>query len=204
MKRIPSYFEMTRTVSEALRTGAPLVALESTVITHGLPRPQNLELAQSMEAEVGGLNAVPATVALMDGKIKVGLEPADMQRLASAQTVHKISTRDMGAALVNRWTGGTTVAATMFCAHHVGIKIFATGGIGGVHRGNGFDVSADLTALSEIPIVVVCSGAKAILDLPATREKLETLGIPVIGFQTGDFPAFYSTSSGLAVDFVAD
>ncbi len=204
MKQNPSFFQVAPPVAHALKTGAPVVALESTVITHGLPRPQNLQLAQSMEAEVTSLNAVPATVALMGGKIRVGLAADDMHQLASAETVHKISTRDIAAGLVHGWNGGTTVAATMFCARQTGIKIFATGGIGGVHRGNGFDVSADLTALAEIPIVVVCSGAKAILDLPATCENLETCGVPVVGFQTGDFPAFYSSSSGLPVDFIAD
>lgn len=203
MNRIPSSFKIHSNVAQALSSSSPVVALESTVITHGLPRPQNLELALAMEAQVKKHGAVPATVALMNGTIRVGMEMDELQLLASAEVVHKISTRDLSIAVACGWTGGTTVSGTMFAAHKTGIKIFATGGIGGVHRGNPLDVSADLDALACIPIVVVCSGAKAILDLPATREKLETLGVPVIGFQTSEFPAFYSARSGLSVDFSA-
>jgi pseudouridine-5'-phosphate glycosidase len=186
-------------VTRALDLGAPVVALESTVITHGLPRPQNLELAQDMEKQVREAGGVPATVALLDGKIRVGLSDGELARLSETASPLKVSHRDFATAIVNKMDGGTTVAGTMFAAQMAGIKVFATGGIGGIHRESSFDISTDLHALAEIPVIVVCAGAKAILDLPATLENLETSGVPVLGYQTDEFPAFYSRESGLNV-----
>jgi pseudouridylate synthase len=185
----------------------PLVALESTVITHGLPYPDNLRLAQEMENEVRSVGAVPATIAVLDGKLCVGLSQVQLERLASDAkegVLVKVSTRDYAPAIVRRQSGGTTVAATLAAANLVGIRVFATGGIGGVHRQAPFDISADLEQLARTPLVVVCAGAKAILDLPATIERLETLGVPVIGYQTDEFPAFYSRGSGLKTSGRAD
>ena len=191
---------MNPDVAQALALNLPLVALESTVITHGLPQPQNLQLGRDMEKEVRSQSAVPATIAILDGKIYIGLNDAQLERLASGKTpVRKISRRDFGIAIARHEDGGTTVAGTLIAAHRVGIRVMATGGIGGVHRNAPFDVSSDLPALGATPIVVVCSGAKAILDLPATLETLETLGVPVVGYQTDELPAFYSRSSGLPV-----
>ena len=191
-------------VYQALSSQDPVVALESTVITHGLPYPQNLKLAQDMQMEIFQGGAVPATIALLDGKVMIGLDQAELERLASARAFHKISTRDIGPAIARKWSGGTTVAATMYAAYGAGIRVFATGGIGGVHRllpdqvaTQTWDISADLPQLARTPMIVVCAGAKAILDLPATLEYLETWGVPVVGFATSDFPAFYSRSSGL-------
>lgn len=197
-------FRINHDVQLAMNLGLPIVALESTVITHGLPHPVNLHLAQDMEATVRAQGATPATIALMDGSIKVGLNSEELEQLAGATNSHKVSLRDFGFALEKRLTGGTTVAATMFVAEKMGIKVFATGGIGGVHRNAPFDVSTDLMQLSRCPVLVVCAGAKAILDLPATMEYLETQGVPVIGYQTSDFPAFYSTSSGLKLNLRAN
>ena len=196
----PASMIFSNSIVQALQVGAPIVALESAVITHGLPRPVNLELARELEAVVRANGANPATVALLDGKIHVGLEEEELERLANLETVRKISLRDFGIALAGGLSGGTTVAATLFAADQVGIRVFATGGIGGVHRGAPFDVSNDLTQLGKSQVLVVCAGAKAILDLPATREVLETQGVPVIGYQTDDFPAFYTRESGLPVD----
>ncbi|MDP1713979.1 MAG: pseudouridine-5'-phosphate glycosidase [Anaerolineales bacterium] len=188
-------------ITTALNLGAPIVVLESTVITHGLPRPQNLELARDMEKKVRDNGATPATVALLDGKIRIGLSDEELVRLseAEADATLKVSHRDFATAIVKKVNGGTTVAGTMFAAHMAGIKVFATGGIGGVHKESSFDISTDLHALAEIPMIVVCAGAKAILDLPATLEYLETMGVPVIGYKTEEFPAFYSRESGLGV-----
>lgn len=186
-------------VTHALNLNMPIVALESTVITHGLPRPQNLQLAQDMEKQVRETGATPATIALLDGKIRVGLSDAELIQLADSTSTLKVSHRDFATAMVKKMDGGTTVAGTMFAAHQVGIQVFATGGIGGVHKESAFDISTDLHALAEIPMIVVCAGAKAILDLPATLEYLETMGVPVIGYQTDEFPAFYSRESGLNV-----
>ena len=191
-------------VVRAFNARAPIVALESTVITHGLPYPQNLQLAQDMEAAVRRGGAVPATVAVIDGRIKVGLNNEDLTRLAQSKTNLKISRRDFATAITKKACGGTTVAATMYAASQASIRVFATGGIGGIHRENAFDVSADLRTLADITMVVVCAGAKAILDLPATLEYLETAGVPVIGYKTGEFPAFYSRSSGLEVSLRLD
>lgn len=190
-------------VAEALQTGRPLVALESALITHGFRSPANLEIARRMEAAVRSEGAVPATVAVLDGEPRIGLTDEQVRRLASRQEQpRKISLRDLPGAVAQGVSGGTTVAATMHLAHLAGIRVFATGGIGGVHRGHPEDISADLTALQSIPITVVCSGAKAILDLPRTREALETRGVPVVGYGTDAFPAFYTRRSGLKADIV--
>jgi len=195
---------LTSEVRQALDTRLAIVALESTVITHGLPYPENLELAIDMEAEIRQQQAVPATVAVLDGKVHIGLDPAQLERLAKGVNLHKISVRDFGPAAISGLSGGTTVAGTLVVAQRAGLKVFATGGIGGVHRGEPFDISTDLTLLRITPMIVVCAGAKAVLDLPATLEVLETYGIPVLGYQTDEFPAFYSYSSGLPVSCQAD
>jgi pseudouridine-5'-phosphate glycosidase len=180
--------------------GRPVVALETTLVTHGFPHPDGLELARILEQEVRLQGALPATVGVLDGAMRVGLGPDDLARLAETKDVAKLGPSNLGAGLASGLPGSTTVGATLIAAHAAGIRVFATGGLGGVHRGDAFDVSADLLALSRHPVAVVCSGAKAILDLPRTREALETLGVPVLGFGTNEFPAFYSRRSGLAVD----
>jgi pseudouridine-5'-phosphate glycosidase len=190
-------------VSDTLASGSAVVALESTIITHGMPYPQNLQMAGEVEAIVRAAGATPATVALMDGQVRVGLASADLQQLAeTGMRAAKASRRDVAALLTSRATAGTTVATTMQAADMSGIQLFATGGIGGVHRGAelSFDISADLEELSRTPVAVVCAGAKAILDLPKTLEVLETKGVPVIGYGTDDFPAFWTRSSGLKAD----
>ena len=187
-------------VTDARSNGQPLVALESTLITHGLPYPQSVETALAMEAAVRDGGAVPATIAILDGRITVGLSESQIDRLAQAEHVRKCSRRDIALAVGLREHGATTVAGTMLIAHKAGIRIFATGGIGGVHRGQPFDVSADLQELGRTPVAVVCSGAKSILDLPLTLEVLETQGVPVIGMETDTLPAFYTRSSGLRID----
>lgn len=186
-------------VAEARANGAAIVALESTIITHGMPFPQNVETARRVEAEIRRQGAVPATIAIMDRRIHIGLTEAQLDALGQAKSVAKLSRADLAACLASGGTGATTVAATMICAHLAGIRVFATGGIGGVHRGAeaSFDISADLRELAETPVTVVAAGAKAILDLPKTLEYLETLGVPVIAFGQDDFPAFWSRSSGL-------
>lgn len=186
-------------VAEARSSGAAIVALESTIITHGMPFPQNVETARRVEAEVRAQGAVPATIAILDRRIHVGLTDAELDGLGQAKGVAKLSRADLAACLATGGTGATTVAATMICAHLAGISVFATGGIGGVHRGaeTSFDISADLRELAETPVTVVAAGAKAILDLPKTLEYLETLGVPVIAFGQDDFPAFWSRASGL-------
>ena len=193
-------------IRRALASGVPVVALESTVIAHGLPFPDNLETARELEAIVEANGATPATVGVVAGKPVVGLEGAALERFARGDEVRKLSRRDLGAAIGLGLYGATTVAATMALAHEAGIEVFATGGIGGVHRGarESWDVSADLTELSRTPVLVVCAGAKAILDLRATLEVLETLGVPVVGFGTDEFPAFYSRTSGLPLSVRAD
>jgi pseudouridine-5'-phosphate glycosidase len=187
-----------------MKSISPIVALESTVITHGLPRPQNLELARDMECIVRENGATPATIAVLDGEIHIGLTEAELERLANEYNVRKISRRDFATAILKKESGGTTVAGTMFAAHSAGIKVFATGGIGGVHDLDTFDISTDLQALSDTPMIVVCAGAKAILNLPATLEYLETMSVPVIGYGTDEFPAFYSRYSGLPVSLRLD
>ncbi len=176
------------------------VALESTVISHGLPWPQNLEVARRLERTVREAGAEPRTIGIIAGQVRIGLTDAELERLARAREVRKVSRRDLPLVAARKQDGATTVAATMYLAARAGIPVFATGGIGGVHRGQPFDVSADLEELAQTPVCVVCAGAKAILDLPLTLEALETRGVPVIGFQTDEFPAFYSRSSGLPVD----
>jgi pseudouridine-5'-phosphate glycosidase len=190
--------------NKILWSSIPSVALESTVITHGLPRPLNLELARDMERVVRENGATPATIAILDGKIRIGLSEAELERLANEKNVRKISRRDFATAIVKKECGGTTVAGTMFAAHQEGIKLFATGGIGGVHEVETLDISTDLLALADTPMIVVCAGAKAILDLPATLEYLETMAVPVIGYGTDEFPAFYSRRSGLPVSVRLD
>lgn len=187
-------------VRNALDTAKPVVALESTVIAHGLPYPQNLETAKKLEEAVRATGATPATIAVFDGEFHVGLNEKQVEFLATEKGIRKISRRDLPVAAAKKLNCATTVATTTFLAHRAGIKVFATGGIGGVHRGYAQDVSADLPELAQTPIVVVCSGAKIVLDLPATREWLETNGITVVGWQCDELPAFYSRSSGLAVD----
>ncbi|KPL84434.1 pseudouridine-5'-phosphate glycosidase [Thermanaerothrix daxensis] len=194
------YLRLYPEVHYALENGQPIVALESAVITHGLPYPENVQLAEELEQTVRNEGAIPATIAFLDGYIHIGLSPEDRQRLATATPKRKVSLRDMGIVLSRKEAGGTTVAATLQIAHQVGIKVFATGGIGGVHRESPFDISTDLPTLSRTPLVVVSAGAKAILDLPATLEVLETMGVPVIGYRTDEFPAFYSRESGLPVN----
>ena len=188
----------TNTVKEG-NLGKAIVALESTVLTHGLPRPQNLKLARDMEQAVRENGATPATIAFLDGLLHVGLTDSELERLANEQDVYKVGPRDYATVMVKKACGGTTVAGTMLACEHANIKVFATGGIGGVHRDAPFDISADLPALATIPMIVVCAGAKAILDLPATLEYLETMSVPVVGFGTDEFPAFYSRQSGLDV-----
>jgi len=191
-------------ISRARDLGLPIVALESTVITHGLPIPQNMELARDMEAKVREQGAVPATVALLDGKIRVGIDEAELEKLAKAKDPVKVSRRDFAKAIVKKLDGGTTVAGTMLAAEQAGIQVFATGGIGGVHREGHMDISTDLQALSDTPMIVVCAGAKSILDLPATLEYLETMAVPVVGYRTDEFPAFFSRKSGLKVSVRLD
>lgn len=194
---------MAPDIEQALLDGAPVVALESTVITHGLPYPANVETALAMEAAVREGGALPATVAVLGGRLAVGLTLDDIERLgrlAGSSTVRKCSRRDLSIAVARREDGATTVAGTMIIAHLAGIELFATGGIGGVHRGHPFDISADLRELGKTPITVVSSGAKSILDLAATREVLETEGVTVIGYQTDELPAFFARSSGLPID----
>jgi pseudouridine-5'-phosphate glycosidase len=186
-------------VAAALREDAPVVALESTIITHGMPWPQNVDTARAVEAEVRAHGAVPATIAVMGGRIHVGLTEAELDRLGRARDVAKLSRADLAACLATGGVGATTVAATMICARLAGIGVFATGGIGGVHRGaeTSLDISADLPELAQTAMTVVAAGAKAILDLPKTLEYLETAGVPVIAFGQDDFPAFWSRQSGL-------
>ncbi|MCB1388382.1 MAG: pseudouridine-5'-phosphate glycosidase [Rhodobacteraceae bacterium] len=186
-------------VAQARAAGQPLVALESTIITHGMPWPRNVETARAVETAVREAGAVPATIAVLDGTIHIGLSDAQLDELGQARGVMKLSRADLAVCLAQGRTGATTVAATMICAHLAGIEVFATGGIGGVHRGaeSSFDISADLHELAQTPVTVVAAGAKAILDLPKTLEVLETLGVPVIAVGQDDLPAFWSRSSGL-------
>lgn len=207
---MPGNITVAEEVRAARQADKPIVALESTVITHGLPFPQNLELALNVERMVREEGAIPATIAVLEGIIYVGLDNSQLEYLAQAKDNHKISLRDFAPAIGKKLSGGTTVAGTLLVAHKAGLSVFATGGIGGVHRlapgeaGVSRDVSTDLTQLARTPLVVVCAGAKAILDLPATLEMLETQGVPVVGYRTDDFPAFYSISSGLPVSVRAE
>jgi pseudouridylate synthase len=187
-------------VTDALKNKKPIVALESTVIAHGLPYPQNIETAHLLEKQVRENGAIPATIAVFDGEFCVGLNQSQIERLATDKNIRKISRRDLPIAVAKKLNCATTVATTAFIAHHAGIKVFATGGIGGVHRGFSADVSADLPELANTPITVVCSGAKIVLDLPTTREWLETHGVSILGWQCDELPAFYSRTSGLTID----
>ena len=193
-------------VREALREGAPVVALESTLISHGLPYPQNLEVAIEAERAVRAEGAVPATIGVMDGVAKVGLDEAGLEFMATAEGIMKLSARDLPAAVAKGSDGATTVAATAHLAALSGIRLFATGGLGGVHREarQSWDVSADLAALARTPVAVVCSGVKSILDVPATLEYLETIGVPVVGYRTRRFPGFYLTDSGSPLDWAVE
>lgn len=197
-------YQLSVEIVRAMKLSLPVVALESTVITHGLPHPQNLSLARDMEATVRDEGATPATIAVLNGQVRVGLAESEIEELSKLSQGMKISRRDFATATVKKASGGTTVAGTLFAAHQAGIKVFATGGIGGVHREARFDVSADLQALADTPMIVICAGAKAILDLPATLEYLETMSVPVVGFKTEEFPAFYSRESGLKVSVQLD
>ena len=202
----PPWLAPTPEVGQALADGRPVVALESTTITHGMPWPTNAETARRVEAVVREHGATPATIAVMDGRIRVGLDDAQLEALARGEGAHKLSRRDLGTALAQGWRGGTTVAATMICAERAGIAVFATGGIGGVHRGgeHSLDVSADLHELGRTPVAVVSAGCKAILDIPRTLEVLETQGVPVIGYGCDEVPAFYTRHSGCAAPLRLD
>jgi pseudouridylate synthase len=201
-----SLVEVSAQVSAALAAGGPVVALESTIISHGLPRPGNLAAAGKFEAILSGQNVTPATVAIIDGVPKVGLSREELERIAADESVVKISSRDIAIAMARKVTGGTTVAATSVLAARAGVRVFATGGLGGVHRGAAetFDESADLTVLSRTPITVVSAGVKSILDIPATLERLETLSVAVVGYRTSRFPAFWLSDSGYDLDWRAD
>ena len=204
---VKAYLSVSTEVKKALAAGKPVVVLESTIITHGMPYPQNLEMAQNVEAVIRQHGAVPATVAIMDGQFKVGVTPDDLERLARVGgKAAKASRRDVAALLASGEIAGTTVATTMMASAWAGIAVFATGGIGGVHRGaeTTFDISADLEELSRTPVAVVCAGAKSILDIAKTLETLETNGVPVLGYQTEDFPAFWARQSGHKVDHRVD
>ncbi len=196
MDTLPAPFVVKDDVQRALKQNRPVVALESTVLTHGLPHPTNLALGRDMEAAVLADGATPATIGVLHGTVRVGLTDAELAELAQAAAAMKVSRRDFAAAVVKKASGGTTVAGTMFAADKVGIKVFATGGIGGVHREARFDVSPDLQALASTRMIVVCAGAKSILDLPSTLEMLETNGVPALGYGTDEFPAFFSRRSG--------
>ena len=187
-------------VSAAKAAGTPIVALESTIISHGLPRPRNLEVALEVEEIVRSAGATPATIALIDGEVHVGLERSELERIANDDQVVKASTRDLAVIQSTKQSAATTVAATAHIAHLAGISVFATGGLGGVHRGHSYDESADLIALAETPIVIVCAGVKSILDVPGTLERLETFAVPVLGYQTTKFPGFYLTESGYDIE----
>ena len=193
-------------VSEALEKNTPVVALESTIVTHGMPFPQNVETARAVEADIRAEGATPATIAVLDGTLHIGLEDAELDQLGQAEGVAKLSRADIAACIALGGTGSTTVAATMIAAHVAGIPVFATGGIGGVHRGweSTLDISADLQELAQTPVTVVCAGAKAILDLPATFEVLETLGVPVIAVGQDHLPAFWSATSDMAAPLRMD
>jgi pseudouridine-5'-phosphate glycosidase len=197
-------FRLSHEVKAALNDGASIVALESTVISHGLPRPVNLETALRLEEIVRSRGAVPATIAILEGRLHVGLSDEQLELLANRGGIRKISRRDLPVAVAKKWDGATTVATTTWIAERAGLRVFATGGIGGIHRGSLPDVSADLPELARARLVVVCSGAKIVLDLPATREWLETHGITVLGYGTDEMPAFYSRGSSLPVDARVD
>ncbi len=202
----PSAIAVSAVVQAAVADGRPVVALESTIFTHGLPRPRNLEVALEAEASLRALGVTPATVGIVHGVPTVGLSEAEIERLSLSDDAVKVSVRDLPIAMAKRRNGGSTVAATALLAHLAGVTVFSTGGIGGVHEGASatFDESADLYSLAEIPIIVVSAGAKSILDIPATLERLESLSIPVVGYQTTTYPGFYLVDSGYSVDYAVD
>ncbi len=206
LKTMPDYnvLRLVPAVEASLAANRPVVALESTVLAHGLPRPLNSKTAQRLERIIADAGATPATIAILDGQILVGLTETQLRVIVESDQIKKISTRDLAVALARGWNGATTVASTIRIARRVGIQIFATGGIGGVHRGSLPDISADLPELARTPIVVVCSGPKIVLDLPATREWMETNSITVVGYQCEEMPAFYTRQSGLNVDVIAN
>ena len=201
-----STMEIRSEVADALQNSGPVVALETTLIAHGLPRPDNLELAREVESLIREEGAVPATIGVVDGVAKVGLEPAELESMANTDGIPKLSIRDLPAAVAKKSSGATTVSATAHLAARAGVSLFATGGLGGVHREarESWDVSADLATLSRTPVAVVCSGVKSILDVPATLEQLETLGVLVVGYRTLRFPGFYLTDSGNSVDWAVE
>ncbi|MDO4492837.1 MAG: pseudouridine-5'-phosphate glycosidase [Clostridia bacterium] len=200
-----NYIDITPEIEAAIRENRPVVALESTILSHGMPYPENVEFAAEVEKIVRAEGAVPATMALINGRIKVGLTAEELEIMCRAENIGKVSRRDFATYLATKQNGATTVATTMMCCEMAGIKVFATGGIGGVHRNgeNTMDVSADLQELANTPVAVVCAGAKQILDIGRTLEYLETMGVPVLGNGTEDFPAFYCKKSGFGVDYAA-
>ena len=204
--KLNSYLDVHPEVENALNSKMPIVALESTIISHGMPYPENIETALMVEDTVRANKAIPATIAIIKGRLKVGLTNKEIEFLATNDEVRKISRRDLAIAVSQKLSGSTTVASTMIIAHLAKITVFATGGIGGVHRGaeNTFDISADLEELSRTNVCVVCAGPKAILDIGLTLEYLETKGVPVIGYKTSELPAFYSSKSGFNVDYRVD
>lgn len=193
------YIQFSTDVNAALNNKTPILALESTIIAHGMPYPENLTFAEKAESLCRSVGVVPATIAIINGNIHVGLSTDELEIIASGKNIKKVARHEIGYAITHRWSGATTVSSTMHIAKEAGISVFATGGIGGVHRGaeHSFDVSQDLTALSQIQMVVISAGAKAILDIPKTVEMLETLGVPLVGYNTNEFPAFYSRRSGI-------
>lgn len=203
MKLIP---EIHPEVAEALALGLPVVALESTIISHGMPYPQNVQTALEVEEQVREAGAVPATIGIMKGKLKIGLTPEEIEEFGKSEDTVKVSRRDLATVVARKMNGATTVATTMILAEMAGIRVFATGGIGGVHRGasESFDISADLQELGKTNVAVVCAGVKSILDIGLTLEYLETMGVPVLGYKTEDFPAFYTRTSGYHVDAAVD
>jgi pseudouridine-5'-phosphate glycosidase len=200
-----NYLDVKEEVRQALAENKPVIALESTILSHGMPYPENLEFAHSVEKLVRSLGVVPATIAIIDGRLKVGLNEEELELMCHGDNIGKTSRRDVAVYLATKKTGATTVATTMLIAEMAGIKFFATGGIGGVHRGgeNSMDISADLQEFANTKVCVICAGAKAILDLNLTLEYLETFGVPVIGYKTDEFPAFYCKTSGLKLDYCA-
>jgi len=200
------FIDLSKEVKEAMEERKPVVALESTIISHGMPYPENIETAKTLENIVREHGAIPATIAIINGRVKIGLSKEELEFMGTSKEILKASRRDLPAVLAKGLSAATTVSATMICANLAGIKVFVTGGIGGVHRGaeQTFDISADLQELANTDVAVVCAGAKAILDLPRTLEYLETFGVPVVGLKTWEFPAFYTRESGLKVDYKVD
>lgn len=206
MNKMNQYLDIQDEIQVALNEGKAIVALESTIISHGMPYPQNVEMAKKVESIVRSQGAVPATIAIINGKIKIGLSDEDLKLLATSKNVEKVSRRDLASVISRKVIGATTVSSTMICAEMAGIRFFVTGGIGGVHRGyeTSLDVSADLDELAKTNVTVVCAGAKAILDLPRTMEYLETKGVPVVGYKTKVLPAFYTRTSDISLSLHVD